>query len=122
MPRFLGLGRAFSNRILRTLGMPERRKIFILPDGSGGVVFLPDVRGAENGDPLRANIGDLVSWTNRTDRKVALQAVPPGSIPNFDREIDADRPSDFFQIGALPITYRCESPLKEHTIEGFSIT
>ncbi len=40
--------------------------INIVPAGDG-VALNPDVYGALPGSPLQAQVGDLVSWSNRTD-------------------------------------------------------
>ncbi|HKV39641.1 MAG TPA: hypothetical protein VJX67_10535 [Blastocatellia bacterium] len=42
--------------------------IKIVPSSSGdGATFVPDLRGAKPGDPLRAQQDDLVTWNNTTD-------------------------------------------------------
>ncbi len=40
--------------------------IKIVPSGSGGAAFVPDLQGAKPGDPLRAQQDDLVTWNNTT--------------------------------------------------------
>jgi hypothetical protein len=44
--------------------------IKIVPSGSGsGAAFLPDLHGAQPGDPLHAQQDDLVTWNNTTRDK-----------------------------------------------------
>ena len=45
------------------------------PDGT--IVCTPDVAGAHDRQPLGANVGDLVTWNNRTNHEIVLQAVAP---------------------------------------------
>jgi hypothetical protein len=81
----------------------------------GGVFFLPDVRNAKPGDALRAKAFDLVSWTNRTDQEVALEAP----VANFNRTIPAGQPSTAFVLSVEPkrLEYQCINPPQRHVIE-----
>jgi hypothetical protein len=96
--------------------MPEQWKIEILNSGNGRITFLPDVQGAGAGDPLHAAIGDLISWTNRTDKDISLEAVNPPNVPNFNRTVPAGQPSDFFQLDRDGIEYRSINPPQSHSI------
>jgi hypothetical protein len=96
--------------------MPEQWKIEIFDRGNGRIAFRPDLRGAEDGDPLRAAVGDLISWTNRTDRGIRLEAVNPPDIPHFNRTVGAGQPSEFFKFDGDPIEYRCVDPPQNHKI------
>ncbi len=41
----------------------------IIPDASGvPVAIVPDLKGSKPGDPLQAQVDDLVSWNNTTDK------------------------------------------------------
>ena len=43
--------------------------IKIIPDANGvPAAIVPDLRGSKPGDPLQAQVDDLVSWNNTTDR------------------------------------------------------
>jgi hypothetical protein len=111
------LARTFPN--IRIFAMPESWKVEIFDRGNGTIAFRPDVRGAKDGDPLRASIGDLISWTNRTDKEVNLETIGPQKVPNFNRTIRAGEPSDFFQLDRDRIEYRCIDPLQNHEIRQF---
>lgn len=41
----------------------------IIPDANGApAAIVPDLRGSNPGDPLQAQVDDLVSWNNTTDQ------------------------------------------------------
>lgn len=43
--------------------------IKIIPDAQGApVAIVPDLKGSKQGDPLQAQVDDLVSWNNTTDK------------------------------------------------------
>jgi hypothetical protein len=42
--------------------------IQIIPGDGGVAVFAPDVFGLNPGDPIRAQVNDSVSWSNRTEQ------------------------------------------------------
>ena len=96
--------------------MSDQWSIEILSGPRGAVYFLPDVRGAKIGDPLQAQVGDVVTWSNRTDMDLDLQAVDKTKFPNFDRSIPAGEQSDLFLITSLEFDYCCKTPVKCHKI------
>ena len=42
--------------------------IKILPEGEAPKAFIPDLLGAKAGDPLAAQVGDIVTWNNTTSQ------------------------------------------------------
>jgi hypothetical protein len=110
----LFLARTFPN--VRMFAMPEVWKIEIWERPKGKIVFLPDQDDAGDGDPLRANVRDLVSWTNRTDRKIELAPVAPPDVPNFAQTIPPGGETDFFQLPQGNIVYECKNPQQNHEI------
>lgn len=75
-------------------------KIVVLPNGT--TAFQPDVPGAQPGQPLGVNSGDLVTWNNTTN--VAHLPVMTGPLCD---PIPAGNVSDpIFQ--AKTITYVCQ--------------
>jgi hypothetical protein len=50
--------------------------------------FNPDVFGIKPGEPLKAQIGDLVSWNNQTASIYAIQVNAPGGGVSFGTKID----------------------------------
>jgi hypothetical protein len=104
-----------------------QRSIKIIQLDKDTVAFQPDVEGAEQGQPLGAMTGDLITWNNTTGRDLELQVLsiePPGTTP----------PQQIFQNIKLPpgvsapifnvsqdvgttITYRCKNPtVQPHSI------
>jgi plastocyanin len=97
--------------------MAEIWKILIHDATDGGVAFRPDVKGAKRGDPLKAVKGDLVSWTNRTDRALTLAADDGSSFGKEVKEVKvpAGESTWFFEVTAA-VTYRCKRPAQTHKI------
>lgn len=58
--------------------------INLIPGENGLAVFAPDVYGLKPGDPLRAQVNDAVSWSNRTEG--AHQPWPADAEWNVDTE------------------------------------
>ncbi len=52
----------------------------IIEEVGGKVVFRPDVPGAQAGDPLGADVGDIVTWNNRTNDAHHPVATEPGGL------------------------------------------
>lgn len=82
--------------------------INIVPRGKG-VQFNPDVDGAEPGKPLKAQIGDLVSWNNQTDahHQIVIEGEkfpvkPWSSTDAFEIPAGADN----------PLWYKCDKRYK----------
>jgi hypothetical protein len=87
--------------------MADQWKIEILEDKNGGVGFRPDRHGAQIGDNLLARPNDLVSWSNRTNRDVVLEAIEPKGL--FRQQIAAGDQTWFLKINGA----RDQNPLKK---------
>ena len=89
-------------------------RIEILPEGDG-VAFRPFFPDAERGHPLRAEPGDTVVWTNRTDQPVEL--VSEGD-PTLNQTIGAGRGSRFQLVlgESGRLDYHCVKPEQAHYI------
>src|SRR4051812_8467912 len=103
-----------------------QRSITISQLDRNTVTFTPDRQGAQPGQPLGANTGDLINWNNTTGHDLELQvlSITPGPTP----------PPQIFQAIKLPpgpsapifnvtqasgttIRYSCKNPSKqEHSI------
>jgi len=81
-------------------------RILVLPNGT--TAFQPDVPGAQPGQPLGVNSGDLVTWNNTTD-VAHLPVMTIASGPLCD-PIPAGSPSDpIFKVNPITtITYVCQ--------------
>jgi hypothetical protein len=90
--------------------------IEIFDTDDGGVAFQPFVPGAQPGDPLHAETGDTVVWSNRTDRDLTLVSTDD---PALDQTIAAGGASDFLFVVSTPprVRYRCVQPPRGHVIE-----
>lgn len=66
-------------------------KIVEKPDGK--TVFIPDLKGAKPGDPLKVWIDDLVSWNNTTDTAHQITASN-GTDTFMTYNIPAGQPSE----------------------------
>jgi len=92
---------------------------------NGPITFKPDVSGAVDGQPLGAQVGDNVTWYNKTDLDLLiLQPIPPKIPPeDLTKPIPAGRVSDpIFVVPALnvgeSVTYFCKTPTEPpHNIQ-----
>jgi hypothetical protein len=81
-----------------------------------GIAFQPDRPGAQPGQPLGANEGDLITWNNMTDDTVNLVSVPAGT-PITGPIPAGSVSSPIFQVPATGLTYSCvEFPQAQHKI------
>lgn len=99
--------------------------IKIVPSGTGtGAAFVPDLQGAQPGDPLQAQQDDLVSWNNTTKQSHQI-GLPNDPLTGLAQTFVSDpipagessRPSyDTGQIGT--INYYCMTHPTEATERG----
>jgi|tagenome__1003787_1003787.scaffolds.fasta_scaffold20803591_2 hypothetical protein len=110
--------------------------IKIVPAGTGGgAAFVPDLKGAHPGDPLKAWQDDLVSWKNTTGKTHQIELVnvvwggaTPSTPPVFETKpipaAGSSRPTyDVAQPKPAPsawtVHYRCKlHPQEQGTIEA----
>jgi len=91
------------------------RAVEILAIDGGGVAFRPFLPGAQPGDPLPAESGDGVVWSNRTDQDVELVST---DAPWLDQRIEAGGSSPhLFIVPGTSVRYRCVQPPQPHLIE-----
>ena len=80
------------------------------------VVFRPDIPGAQAGQPLGANSGDLVTWNNRTDEAHWPVATDPKG-EYLTEDVPAGEVSDPIYKIDKTVKYKC----KHHEEEKGSI-
>lgn len=86
-------------------------------DGPGGtVVFWPWVPGAKAGDPLYAQVNDLVTWNNTTANTVKLVPVDPKG-PVITNPIPSGKVSSPIFSVAAALQYRTADGKAKHCIE-----
>ena len=84
----------------------------------GGVLFLPFVPGAMPGDPLQADAGDTILWSNRTSLDLELESTDPVGL-SLDQTLTAGSSSDeLFIFPGGTVKYECKQPLQTHVIQG----
>ncbi len=92
--------------------MPDWSIKIIRPKGQQLAQFVPDIDGAEPGDPLEVEQGDLVSWNNMDDCEhwpVPVDASPPYQLTAA--AIQPDSSSPWFNVtfpAGTTISYCCE--------------
>lgn len=95
--------------------MASQWGIKIIDLGNGTVTFQPDLPGAQQGQPLGVNSGDLVTWNNTTNKTLTLQSIPPGT-PLCDPIPAGQVSSPIFKVAASVI-YSCVAPnQQQHSI------
>jgi hypothetical protein len=62
--------------------------IKIVPENAKPTGFVPDLRGAKPGDPLTAEVGDIVTWNNTTS-----EACWPWPTDSTGRPLSDDKVS-----------------------------
>lgn len=96
----------WSIKIVPNLGGP--------PDAPAA--FVPDLIGARPGDPLQAQVADLVSWNNTTgeahwpwptDASGVLLPVNEGDPGYLSDEIPPNTPSDAYSLPQAGTIYYC---------------
>jgi hypothetical protein len=87
--------------------------IKIVPS-NGGVSLDPDVYGVRPGTPLKAGVGDLVSWNNESGEKRTISVAQIGDIASEALDVGAWSSTTAYTIrqptGMSPpftITYTC---------------
>jgi hypothetical protein len=88
--------------------MASQWSIKIIDLGNGTVTFQPDLPGAQQGQPLGVNAGDIVTWNNTTNNMLTLQSIPPGTV--LTDPIPAGQVSSPGYITADTLTYSCVNP------------
>lgn len=103
-----------------------QRSIIISQRDRNTVVFTPDRVGAQEGQPLGVNPGDLITWNNRTNYELELEVVKitiSGVAKPVQQLFQGIRlqpgaPSDpifnVTQDDGTIITYRCKNPTQQH--------
>lgn len=86
--------------------------ITIVQVSPSSVAFRPDLPGAQNGQPLGALAGDLITWNNTTNNAHLLQRTnpAPGGSNFLTNQIPAGQVSDpMYQAPAsgTTVTYAC---------------
>jgi hypothetical protein len=96
--------------------MASQWSIKIIDLGNGTVTFQPDLPGAQRGQPLGANPGDLITWNNTTNRTLTLQSIPPGTY--LTDPIPPGQVSDpIYRMGNASVKYACTNPtMQQHSI------
>jgi hypothetical protein len=78
--------------------------------------FVPDLIGAGPGDPLQAQVADIVSWNNTTgeahwpwptDANGVLLSVTPGDAAYLSDDIPCHTPSDGYSLPNAGTLYYC---------------
>jgi hypothetical protein len=64
---------------IRTITMANSWNITI-NEKDGTFTFTPYVPGAQPGQPLGVNSGDLVTWNNQTNEEIKLQSIQPAGV------------------------------------------
>jgi hypothetical protein len=84
---------------------------------TGGVFFLPFVPGAQPDDPLLADAGDTMLWSNRTTLDLDLESTDPPGL-SVDQTLTAGSTSaSLFNFPGGTVKYECKQPLKAHVIQ-----
>ncbi len=103
--------------------MPNTWSIKINQNQDGTVTFQPDTPTGQPDQPLGVQLNDLVTWNNRTNQPLTLQAINPSGV-YITETIPAGQVSDpTFSVAAITaakataLVYSCVSPSqKRHSI------
>lgn len=79
--------------------------INIVASDSGDAEFVPDLRGAQQGQPLQADQDDLVTWYNQTD-----DVHQPWQTDSSYHPLDGSPLVDAVPAGQPSDTYNCTQP------------
>jgi plastocyanin len=92
--------------------MPNQWSIKIVKLANQTVAFQPDVPGAQPNQPLGVNVGDNITWNNRTNEAHWPVAIAPGGF--LTNNIPAGEVSDPIFNVQTTVTYRCLHHPQEH--------
>ena len=92
--------------------------LIVITGDEDAVEFTPFVPDTMPGDPLLADAGDTVVWSNHTDVDLDLESDDP-SASDLDQTLPAGESSAaLFVVPAGGVKYHCTQPFKEHQIKA----
>lgn len=97
--------------------MASQYSIRIIDAPGGGVVFWAWIPGTKAGDPLIAQVSDLVTWNNMSANTITLKPIDPKG-PYITEPIPSGRVSSpIFQVPTKGLDYETSDGKAKHSIE-----